>query len=41
MTDQWKDYYNFDRPHENLDNMTPIEYREMGEDKDIYLDITV
>lgn len=41
MTDQWKDYYNFERPHESLDNMTPMEYREMREEKYNNIDITV
>ena len=34
MTDQWKEYYNFERPHESLDNMAPMEYREMKQEKD-------
>lgn len=41
MTDQWKEYYNYERPHESLDNMTPMEYREMREEKDKHIDITV
>ena len=41
MTDQWKEYYNYERPHESLDNMTPMEYREMREEKDKNIDITV
>ena len=28
MTEQWKRYYNYERPHESLDNMTPMEYRK-------------
>ena len=32
MTDQWKEYYNYERPHESLDNMTPMEYRKMKEE---------
>lgn len=41
MTDQWKEYYNYERPHENLNNMTSMEYREMREEKDKNIDITV
>lgn len=29
LTEAWMDYYNAQRPHESLDNMTPFEYREM------------
>lgn len=28
MTEQWKRYYNYERPHESLGNMTPMEYRK-------------
>lgn len=28
MTEQLKRYYNYERPHESLDNMTPMEYRK-------------
>lgn len=27
QTEIWRTYYNEQRPHESLDNMTPIEYR--------------
>ena len=40
MTDQWKEYYNYERPHESLNNMTPMEYRGMREEKDKNIDIT-
>lgn len=41
MTDQWKEYYNYERPHESFNNMTPMECREMREEKDKNIDITV
>jgi len=29
ITEEWLEMYNTERPHEALDNMTPIEYRNM------------
>jgi len=41
MTDQWNEYYNNDRPHESLDNMTPMEYREKRQEKEKMSNIIV
>ncbi|OTP86111.1 hypothetical protein B5S43_13815, partial [Gilliamella apicola] len=29
ITEEWLEMYNTERPHEALNNMTPIEYRNM------------
>ncbi len=31
-TEEWNEYYNFERPHESLENMTPMEYRAKKEE---------
>ena len=41
MTDQWNEYYNYERPYESLDNMTPMEYREMKQEREENIDIIV
>lgn len=33
-TEEWNEYYNFERPHESLENMTPMEYRAKKEEQD-------
>ena len=33
-TDEWIDFYNNKRPHESLDNMTPMEYRNSKNEQD-------
>ena len=31
ITEDWLEMYNTERPHEALNNMTPIEYRNMNQ----------